>query len=296
MLRTGAASVPPRKASGLTLRQLYYQFVARGWIANNQKEYKRLGKIINDARMAGLIDWHHLQDRTRNLSRLPHWDDPGHVIESAAVSYRRDLWEGQDCYVEVMIEKDALVGVIEGVCEQWDVPYFSCRGYTSQSEMWGAGQRLLERIRSGQRVRVIHLGDHDPSGLDMSRDIRERLTTFISFHLGHDPGESFEVCRIALNMEQVRRYNPPPNPAKPNDSRYRAYARQHGEESWELDALDPDVLIGLIEENVRFYVDEALWENQRVRQESEREVLSLTSRNWPAVAKYLSRNHRNGKQ
>jgi hypothetical protein len=136
----------------LTLRQLYYQFVARAWIANEQKEYKRLGKIVNDARMAGLIDWDHLQDRTRNLSQLPSWDDPGGVIKSAAVSYHRDLWAGQDCYVEVMIEKDALVGVIEVVCEQWDVPYFSCRGYTSQGETFCAGQRLLERIRAGQKA------------------------------------------------------------------------------------------------------------------------------------------------
>src|SRR5262249_20058422 len=112
----------------LTLRQLYYQFVARAWIENQQKEYKRLGKVIDDARLAGQIDWDYLQARTRNLSRLPHWDDPGGVIESAAASYHRDLWEGQDCYFEVMIEKDALVGVIEGVCEHWDVPTFRAAG------------------------------------------------------------------------------------------------------------------------------------------------------------------------
>jgi hypothetical protein len=272
----------------LTLRQLYYQFVARGWIPNNQKEYKRLGKIINDARMPGRVDWDHLQDRTRNLSRLPSWDDPSGVIQSAATSYHRDLWAGQDCYVEVMIEKDALVGVIEGVCERWDVPYFSCRGYTSQSEMWGAGQRLLQRISSGQKARVIHLGDHDPSGLDMSRDIRERLATFLSFHLGRDPGDLLELRRIALNLDQVRRYHPPPNPAKPDDSRYRAYARVYGEQSWELDALDSDVLIDLIEENVRRYLDEPLWKQQHTRQESERRVLKLASENWPAVARYVT--------
>jgi hypothetical protein len=278
----------------LTLRQLYYQFVARGWIDNNQKEYKRLGNIINDARMAGEIDWDHLQDRTRNLSRLPHWNDPGDVIESAAASYHRDLRAGQECYVEVMIEKDALVGVIENVCTDWDVPFFSCRGYSSQSEMWGAGQRLVERICDGQNVRVIHLGDHDPSGLDMSRDIRERLTTFVSFHIGHDPGDRLEVHRVALNIDQVRRYNPPPNPAKPNDSRYRTYARQYGSECWELDALGPDVLIGLISEHVRLYLDEARWKRQRTRQDSEREVLNLASRNWPAVASYLKRGPGHG--
>jgi hypothetical protein len=143
---------------------------------------------------------------------------------------------------------------------------------------------------------VIHLGDHDPSGLDMSRDIRERLTTFVSFHLGHDPGDRLEVHRIALNMDQVRRYNPPPNFAKRNDSRYRAYARQYGEESWELDALDPDVLIGLIGEHVRRYLDEVRWEQQRVRQESERGVLNLTSQNWPAVGKYVKRKYGNGEE
>jgi hypothetical protein len=125
-------------------------------------------KIINDVRMAGHIDWDHLQDRTRNLSHVPHWDDSGGIIESAAAPYHRDLLAGQEFYVEVMIEKDALVGVIEHVCDRWDMPYFSCRGYTSQSEMWGAGQRLLERIGSGQIVSVIHLGDHNPSGLDIS--------------------------------------------------------------------------------------------------------------------------------
>jgi hypothetical protein len=203
--------------------------------------------------LAGLIDWDYLQDCTRNLARLDHWNTPGGVFESAAQSYHRDLWLGQDYYVEVWIEKDALVGVIEGVCKRWDVPYFSCRGYTRQSEMWGAGQRLLERLQVGQKVRIIHLGDHDPSGLDMSRDIQDRLRTFVFFHLasvhGHDPleNEDFKMERIALNMDQVSRYRPPSNPAKISDSRARAYIHEHGRESWELDALDPDVLVALIE-------------------------------------------------
>jgi hypothetical protein len=270
----------------VTLRQLYYQFVARDLIPNKQSEYKRLGSVINDARLAGLIDWNYLQDRTRNLNRQSSWDDPGGVIRSAAASYHRNLWAGQEIHVEVWIEKDALIGVIELICEEWDVPYFSCRGYTSQSEMWGAGQRLLREIRAGRAVRIIHLGDHDPSGKDMSRDIEDRLKLFI----GHDHDDpDVEINRIALNMDQVERYNPPPNPTKVTDSRASGYIAEFGHESWELDALDPDVLVALIRDNILANLNLKLWEKQRDRQEEERKVLDLTSRNWPRVSAYVVR-------
>jgi hypothetical protein len=53
----------------LTLRQLYYQFVARGIIPNSDAEYKKLGSVINDGRLAGLIDWDSITDRTRLASK-----------------------------------------------------------------------------------------------------------------------------------------------------------------------------------------------------------------------------------
>jgi hypothetical protein len=291
----------------VTLRQLYYQFVARALIANKQSEYKRLGKVINDARLSGMIDWDHLQDRTRNLIKLPHWSDPGGVIESAAKSYHRDLWAGQENHTEVWIEKDALVGVIEGACEELDVPFFSCRGYTSQSEMWGASQRLLSHIRSGKYVHIIHLGDHDPSGRDMSRDITCRLRDFVNHHLVQDCAKAkgkgqkapdtkidqylalrpIEVHRIALNMDQVAQYNPPPNPAKITDSRATVYIAEFGAESWELDALNPDVLVGLVRENILLHMNVGLWEEQRDRQEEERSLLTRTSENWDEVRDFV---------
>lgn len=162
----------------LTLRQLYYQFVRRDafpetWkdpatgSTNNERSYKKLGSIINDARLAGLVDWNAIEDRTRNLKSMPHWDDPADIIDSISKQFRCDLWSDQPVYVEVWVEKDALLGVIERTCNRFDVPFFSCRGYTSQSEMWVAGQRLIEHAGNGQATRVIHLGDHDPSGKDI---------------------------------------------------------------------------------------------------------------------------------
>jgi hypothetical protein len=134
----------------LTLRQLYYQLVSRDVIPNKQQEYKRLGSIVNDARLAGMIDWNSIEDRTRNLRSIAHWTDPAEIISAVANQFRHDKWATQPYRPEVWIEKDALVGVIEGVCQELDVPFFSCRGYTSQSEMWTAGQRLLKKIEEGR--------------------------------------------------------------------------------------------------------------------------------------------------
>ena len=109
----------------LTLRQLYYQFVARGLIANTERDYKRIGNIVSDARRAGLIDWYSIEDRTRFIRSLPKWDKPQDILESAKDSYHRDLWATQEKRIEVWIEKDALVGVIESVCQENDVSFFS---------------------------------------------------------------------------------------------------------------------------------------------------------------------------
>jgi hypothetical protein len=262
----------------LTLRQLYYQFVARDLIANRQSEYKRLGSIINDGRLAGLIDWSTIVDRTRNLVAVPHWADPSGIMAAAAESFRVDKWENQTFRPEVWIEKDALVGVIEGVCSEWDVPFFSCRGYTSQSEMWAGAMRLRNYQRKNQKPYIIHLGDHDPSGKDMSRDIRERMRFF---------GVDLKFQRIALNMDQVEQYNPPPNPAKITDSRAEGYIAEFGYESWELDALEPTVLAALIRDAIDEVRDEAIWAEDAEREEKGREDLAFASAKWDSVETYL---------
>ncbi|MGI5155767.1 hypothetical protein [Microbispora sp. CA-102843] len=267
-----------RQGFDLTLRQLYYQFVARGWIPNKQTEYKRLGSVVNDARLAGLIDWNYIVDRTRNLRGLSHWDNPAEIIEGSAYSYRTERWANQPHRVEVWIEKDALVGVIAGICEQYDVDYFSCRGYTSQSELWGAARRMLRYEKTGQDTVIIHLGDHDPSGVDMTRDIEERLQLF---------GASTNVVRIALNMHQVEQYNPPPNPAKLTDSRASGYIAEHGTSSWELDALDPTTLARLIEEEIWAWRDADQWERDTVAMERERTLLTTVSNRWDEVAEFV---------
>lgn len=269
----------------LTLRQVYYKFVARdlfpdsrrwswtgkSWVRdpngtkNAEPNYKWLGGLLNDARLAGLIDWDYIVDRTRNLHSLANWRGAKERLEGAAATFRIDKWARQPHRVEVWIEKDALAGIFIRVCDELQVPFFSCRGYTSQSEMWGASQRLLSYREAGQQPIILHFGDHDPSGMDMTRDIKDRLHLFM--------GGGMKLTRLALNMNQILEYEPPPNPAKMGDSRAPEYVDLYGDESWELDALEPTVLVDLVERNVARYRDQKIWDEDLVTEEAHRQVL-----------------------
>jgi hypothetical protein len=251
----------------LTLRQLYYQFVARAMIPNTQQSYKRLGKIISNARLAGMVDWDAIVDRTRQLKANGHWSSVGNIIYSCAFGYRRDVWANQPTRIEVWIEKEALIGVIEKPCEELDIPFFACRGYVSQSELRVAGVRAREHYDRGQQTVIIHLGDHDPSGMDMTRDNDDRMDLFSESSFA-------EIRRIALNMDQVERYNPPPNPAKTTDSRSDEYILRYGEDSWELDALEPQVMDRLIRNEVATIIDQDLMDEAIAEQEADRAILN----------------------
>jgi hypothetical protein len=268
----------------LTLRQLYYQFVARGMIENSERSYNNLGNLINDGRLAGALDWSAIVDRTRrpNISYAePSMENCLAQLPNLIANY---LWKGQETYVEVWVEKEALAGVVQKACSAWRVPWFCCRGYTSQTAMYGAAGRLQRKLDSGEHefAVIIYLGDHDPSGLDMSRDIQDRMDMF---------GAYVQVERVALNWDQITEYNPPPNPTKLTDSRAHKYVVQHGYESWELDSLPPDVMVSIIDNGIRNYVDADLFNGQLVDEHEKERVLGLFGTHSVEILDYVRRNY-----
>lgn len=274
----------------LTLRQLYYQFVTKNWLKNTFQNYKRLGSIINDARLAGMIDWDSITDITRYLRRIPDWVSPKDFIAKQGPNYAEDLWRDQDQYCEVWIEKDALLGVIQRPCDKWRVPYFSCRGYVSQSELYEASKRLKfeteQREDDYRPVTIIHLSDHDPSGLDMTEDLQKRLDMFC--------GEgTINVERVALTYAQIEQYGPPPNPVKETDSRHVGYAERFGSESWELDSLRPSVIDGLVEAAILDKLgDRDLFEAQMAEEAAHRAALLTVGRYFTDAHRFVSQGHR----
>jgi len=237
----------------LSLRQLYYQLVSKAWIENSVKSYKNIGSLVSDARLAGYIDWDMIEDRGRNTVSNSHWKNPGGILISSAYSFKIDKWENQPWHVEVMVEKDALSGVLEPICKKLDIGITANKGYSSSSTMYEIGQRIMNQGNKEKDICVIYLGDHDPSGIDMTRDVKERLELFSG-------GTWIDVKRIALNWDQVEEWKPPENPAKETDSRFAKYAEEFGDSSWELDAVEPAKLAKLLTDTVEKLIDFEKWD------------------------------------
>lgn len=250
----------------LSLRQLYYQLVARDYIENTVRSYKNLGNLVSNARQAGLVDWEMIEDRNRETNTPAHWENPAEIVEAAARQFRIDKWREQSSHIEVMVEKDALSGVLEPVCRRLDVSITANKGYSSSSTMYEIGKRLWDRHMNNKDITIIYLGDHDPSGIDMSRDVEERLTLYSRVF-------GIEFVRVALNFDQVKVLNPPENPAKETDARYSAYVKQFGRSSWELDAVEPVRLAELVTTAVTERLDEGLWNEALEKEESMRAKL-----------------------
>lgn len=235
----------------MTLRQIYYQLVTKNWIENKQTEYSRLGGIVSAGRLAGMIDWNAIEDRVRGVRGVQFVESVADAMKNVRAEYSLDLWWNQPMRPFFLLEKDAMSGVVGQMCSKLRVDMLVTRGYNSQSEQWRLGQRMRGYVMKGQTPIVFHFGDHDPSGIDMTRDNRERIELFA--------GVPVTVVRLALNIDQVHRYSMPPNPVKLTDSRSPAYERKFGDTCWELDAFPPRDLQRLIEENVLKVRNEKLW-------------------------------------
>lgn len=244
----------------LTLRQLYYQLVSSDVIPNKSSEYNKLSFLLKEGRMGGYVDWDAIEDRLRHPDKPAAWDSPAQILQACANQYRRDRMEGQENYIEVWVEKDALSGVLKRVTEQYGIPIVVNRGYSSCTAMFDAHNRFDRARRRDQIIKLIYIGDFDPSGQDMIRDITDRIFEFNDNSDEDDFGSyDFEIIPIALTMDQIQQYTPPPNPAKITDPRAVDYIRKYGPTSWEVDALRPEVLNDILTQAITENIDESLY-------------------------------------
>ena len=243
------------KRMTLSVRQAYYQCVTRQYIQNKPSEYQRICNVIKEGRLGGQLDWDGIEDRTRNIRQNSHWDSPEEIIEVAAQSYHIDLRATQPFYIEAWCEKDSLISILEPVCYELDVPCFSCRGFSSVSELREAAIRFTQQDKPGI---ILYAGDHDPSGLHIPVKIQEYLNLF---------GAEVELRRIGLTLAQVKKFNLPPNTAKEKDKNYKSYVATTGlKQSWELDALQPEELADLFARNINDLTDFREFDRMKAKQ------------------------------
>src|SRR3989339_590691 len=197
----------------ITVRQLYYQLVARQIIENNLNSYKRLDSILSDARKNGNLKFNDFVDRVRRPIKTSSWIDLKDFFATVKNSYKRNKWQGQENYVEVWLEKDALAGVFEPITRKYDLNLSIGRGYQSLSSLNDA----VNRFPIDKDIRILYFGDFDPTGLDIPRSAEENLNK----HFGLYP--IFE--RLALTEDDIAKYKLPPAPTKNTDSRAHAFVK-----------------------------------------------------------------------
>ena len=248
-----------RQSIRLTNRQTYYQLVAANIIPNADKVYKRICVFLTDARYGGYIDWDAIEDRGRVAHRHSEWDNVKDFMGDVVHAFRLPRWSDQECYVELFTEKQAVESVLSPLADKYHIHFGYNKGYSSAAMMYELSKRIVEQIYEGKKVKLLYAGDHDASGLDMIRDINERVVEFLL--KGDDAfdvstvDELFEIIPLALNMDQIRQYNPPPNPAKISDPRAKWYIEKYGNSSWELDALRPEVLRDIVDLGIQENLD-----------------------------------------
>lgn len=280
-----------RDGMKLTLRQMYYQFVSRGICPSGQLHYKRIGDVLTDARYNGEYPIEGLEDRGREV----HRGDFTTCEDSVSVALQRSAntlrwlptgtiniarWFGQPRHVSVWVEKQALEGVFEPVCNELGVSWFACKGYPSVSALWTWIQSAVDATSQGtaESCTVLYFGDHDPDGWEIPRSALRNLNKLLEVK---EIELDITFRRIALNMDQIRDYRPPPFEAKVTSARYQGYITEHKtEDAWELDALEPRVLRDMIRSEVtnlfnREVYREEMARRDGLRDEVKRRMMSL---------------------
>lgn len=260
----------------LTLRQIYYRLVAVYNYPNRRSSYNQLSTQLVRAREQREVDGSRIEDRTRGfLGGDGVWLDPEKFRNTVRKyfleywkKYRRKLWEDQDNFLIVWIEKDALSRVVSRAADKYRVIVAPSRGYASYSYIIKA----ITKLPRGKKTRVLHFADHDPSGLDMTRDLQTRLMRYNR--------KLVPVTRIALTYSQVDEYKLSPNPTKRSDTRSAGYIEKYGYECWELDAIEPRELQRLVVEAIEARLDKKQWEASLKQENEEKEHLEEIFDEW----------------
>ena len=258
----------------VTLRQLHYQLVTKNLTPNTEGDYKRLSRVMKEGRNGGLVDWDMIVDRTRIPTIPSEFKGIDDLLDTAVNSYRKDRHVDQINYVEVWTEKDAIAGLLEPITRKYHIHLVVDRGYSSVSAMFVAAKRFAKQasdeMEQPKNGHILYLGDHDPSGMDMVRDVKDRMN---GFGVGDCEDSILFVNRIAITKEQIDRYDAPPNFTKETDTRTQKYLDEYGEGSWEVDALPPEVLNELLENKIEELID--IKKYNKIIKEEEEDKLEL---------------------
>jgi hypothetical protein len=231
---------------------------------------QKVYRLLRLAREQGMIPWEWIVDETRELERRPSWDDPADYVRTVSRAYRRDFWLHQPVNVQLWSEKGTVRGVLAPVLDKYGVGFFPVHGFNSSTKLHDVAEDDDEPLK------VLYVGDYDPSGLCMSEhDIPRRLAEY--------GGDHVVLKRIALTREHLGRLSSFPAADKKKDPRYKWFVRNFGKRCWELDAMDPNDLRALVEKAIKHEIEPTAWNRCALVERAERESLRHVLDKWKGV-------------
>ncbi len=246
--------------TAITVRQLYYRLVSAHTIPNTINSYKNFDRILSKIRKMGLIQDGQIVDNSKPATFPNVFEDLPDFLITASQSYKRNHWQTQSNHIEVWCEKDALSGILQPICSEYQVPLVVGRGYQSLTNKKKAAERFKEFHANGKSNTILYLGDFDPSGLDIVRDLKENLSA-----LGTNP----QIKQVALTLEQIKKHKLPPILTKESDPRTANYITKYGDIAVELDALPPTELRKLISSAIAKFIDGKSWDKSKETEQTE---------------------------
>lgn len=244
----------------VTLRGVFYRVESAGAVEKTEAGADLIGRQLLKLRRNGHVPYDRITDGTRWVRKPSSYSDLDQMLNRAAASYRRALWDDQSVDVHVFSEKDAITGVVYPITSQWDVNLGVLRGYASESFAWTVAEGALKGTR--WPVYMYQLGDHDPSGVDAWRDFQQKLRGFA-------PDAEVYFERLAVTPAQIAQYNLPTRPTKASDSRSGGFVGG----SVEVDAIPPTTLRRIVEDAITQHIDPAAYRLTRMAEDSEKEIL-----------------------
>jgi hypothetical protein len=247
----------------VTLRGVYYRVVAAGAVDKTETGYNLVSRELLKLRRDGRVPYSSITDGTRLIQKPDSWSSLDRMLDDAARSYRRALWEDQDVAVIVLSEKDAISGSIYPITAMWDVELAITRGYSSETFTHSIAETIQTNHDNYKTTYVYQLGDHDPSGVDAWRSFQERVSGFA-------PHADVVFERLAVTPEQIDEYDLPTRPTKRSDSRAGSFIG----ESVEIDAIQPTVLRTIVENAIAQHINVEALRLTQIAERSERDVLT----------------------
>ena len=247
----------------VTVRQIFYRLSTLDAIPKTEQGYQAVSRLCTSMRRDGEIPYSFFLDHTRWVRRPTTHNTIQDALQDTALFYRKALWQDQAVVCEVWIEKEALTGVVFEVTSEFDVPLVPVRGYPSVTLLQVAAEQINTASRFGKKYHIFYFGDYDPSGVDIFRNISERLHEF-------SPQADLFISRPAVTEKQIMEMQLPSRPTKKSDTRSKGF----GDESVELDAINPDKLREIVRDCIFSVLDQSALEHTLLIEKLEQESIN----------------------